>query len=347
MAVPVLKVGLIGAGYMMQTVHLPSLRAVGGVEPVAIADLDTALAEKAARAFGIPRVYASAEELVAEEDRLDAVVVVTSKTHHATACLPALERGIPVLVEKPLDASLEGARRMVGAAERTGALLMVGYMKRFDPAVRALERQLGEGKLGDLRYAHVHDFGGNWRAGAPRVGAFRLDGQGAESETTRARLSPATDPAAAAFNEWIEVWIHDVNLARTLFGEPRAIVYASNASPRLALLECERARVLLEMGNLGYPGAPWDERVTIYGAAGTAELVFPPPLLFRKAADLVLRTGSGATRPALPDREAFTEELLHFLRCVAGEEQPLTNGREGLRDLELCAAIVKKGACAS
>ena len=82
-----LKVGLIGAGYMMQTVHLPSLRAIADAEPVAIADLDRGLAEQVAGAFGIPRVYGRAEELVAGEAELDAVVVVTNKLHHAEASL--------------------------------------------------------------------------------------------------------------------------------------------------------------------------------------------------------------------------------------------------------------------
>lgn len=339
-----LRIGLIGAGYMMQTVHLPSLRAIGAAEPVAIADLDTALATRVAGAFGIPRVYGSAEELVAGEDRLDAVVVVTNKVHHASASLPALERGVSVLIEKPLEASLEAARRMVETAERTGATLMVGYMKRFDPAFQELERRLANGSLGEPRYVRLHDFGGNWTAGAPQVGAFGLEDGGSQPGPNRRPAPAPNDPAAAAFNEWIEVWIHDVNMARALLGEPRSVRLATAGLPRLALVEFERAPALLEVGNIGYPGAPWDELVTIHGAAASAELRFPAPLLFRKETELVVRSGAGEARPALPDREAFTEELIHFLRCVERGQQPLTPGRDALRDLELCAAIVERAA---
>jgi predicted dehydrogenase len=335
----VLRIGLIGAGYMMQVVHLMSLRAIDGVELAAIADLDTALAERVARANGIPRVYPSADELVAREEGLDAVVVVTNKNHHAQAAVPALARGIPTFVEKPLAATIEDGRRMVELAERTGTLLMVGYMKRFDPAVRELLNLLRSNALGTLRYARLHDFGGNWTVGAPRLGAFRLDETPAAVEPVRP-VPPAADEQTEALNEWREVWIHDVNLARALFGEPRAIISAGRGLPRLVEVEFAQTRALLEVGPLTYPGGPWDERVTIYGWAGRAELVFPAPLLFRQPARLVIETAAGEQRPALPDREAFTEEILHFLRCVAYRQEPLTSGREGLRDLEFCAAIV-------
>src|SRR5439155_12217514 len=117
--------------------------------------------------------------------------------------------------------------------------------------------------------------GGNWTVGAPRVGAFRLDEPGSSPGPNRRPAPAPADARTAAFGEWIEVWIHDVNMARALFGEPRAILYATNDLPRLALVDFERARALLEMGRVGYPGASWDDRVPIYGRAGQAELVLP------------------------------------------------------------------------
>ena len=69
-----MRIGLIGAGYMMQVTHLMSLRAIDGIELVAIADLDTALADRVAHANGIARVYPRADVLVEREAHLDAVV---------------------------------------------------------------------------------------------------------------------------------------------------------------------------------------------------------------------------------------------------------------------------------
>ncbi|MGH2458816.1 MAG: Gfo/Idh/MocA family oxidoreductase [Chloroflexota bacterium] len=88
-----------------------------------MADLDRALAERVARANGIPRVYPSADALVEGERDLDAVVVVTRKEHHLAAALPVLERGIATLVEKPLASIPEAGRRLVETAKRTGVIL--------------------------------------------------------------------------------------------------------------------------------------------------------------------------------------------------------------------------------
>jgi predicted dehydrogenase len=138
----------------------------------------------------------------------------------------------------------------------------------------------------------------------------------------------------------IEGWSHDINLIRGLLGPPRSILYATSGPPRLALVEWESTRVLFELGLLNAPPTSWDERLTFYGSAGRAEVVFPAPLLLRKTTDVIIRNGSGETRPTFSNREAFTEEMIHFLGCIKRQEPPLTNGRDALEDLELCKAIV-------
>ena len=215
------RIGVVGAGGVMQRVHLPSLRKLGGVEVVALAELDLELGRRVAAAFGIPRVYASAEELVAQE-ALDGVVVIAAKRWHADACMPALERGLPVFTEKPLAGTLEDGRKMVETAARTGARLMVGYMKRYDPAYRAAAQLLREETLGTVRFARIHDFGGIFVAGAEGVGTLPLQPSQARPGAARATTpAPAPTPdelRRRAFDRWIEVWIHDVNLLHGLFG---------------------------------------------------------------------------------------------------------------------------------
>ena len=85
-----LKIGLVGAGRMMQLAHLPSLLQIGGVQPVAIADIDVETAQRVAAAYNIPRVYESSEALVAGEPTLDGVLIATPRMHHAVTCLPVL-----------------------------------------------------------------------------------------------------------------------------------------------------------------------------------------------------------------------------------------------------------------
>ena len=77
-----LRIGIVGAGKMVQMAHLPNLISVDGVALAAIADLDLAAAQKVADAYNIPNVYGSSQELLDGEVELDGVVVVTPRMHH-------------------------------------------------------------------------------------------------------------------------------------------------------------------------------------------------------------------------------------------------------------------------
>ena len=339
---PVVRIGVVGAGGVMQRVHLPSLRKLGGVEVVAMAELNRALGQRVATAFGIPRVYGSAEELVAQE-ALDGVVVIAGKPWHAAACMPALERGLPVFTEKPLAATIEDGRRMVETARRTGARLMVGYMKRYDPAYLEAARLLREGALGEVRFARIHDFGGVFVAGAEGVGTLALHPPDGTPRPRPAQPAPATpeETRRRMFDNWIEVWIHDVYVMRGLFGDVREIIWSRAGSPKLALARCgSGTEVLLEMGGPQIGGAPWDESVEAFGTQGRFTLRFKPPFLLHAPSELVVESPRSIDRPRLGFAEAFTEEMRHFCRMIAEGGQPETDGAMGLEDMEICSRLV-------
>jgi predicted dehydrogenase len=345
--VALVRIGVVGAGGVMQRVHLPSLRQLAEVDVVALAELDLDLGRRVAAAFGIPRVHPSVEEMVAQE-QLDGVVVVTNKAWHCSACLPALERGLPVFTEKPLAGSLEDGRRMVETAARTGARLMVGYMKRYDPAVREAERLLREGALGPVRYARVHDFGGEFVAGAEGVATRPLRPQPPRRPSPQ---GPSGAPPAApsleqvraqAFDQWIEVWIHDVNLVQGLFGPVEELIWSRQGASKLALVRCGGgAEVLLEVGGPQVPGAPWDEAVEAFGPSGRLQLRFAPPFLLHAPTELRLEDADQVRHLRTGYAEAFTEELRSFCRLVAEGGLPETDGAMGLRDMEVCALLVE------
>ena len=74
-----LKIGLVGAGKMVQIAHLPHLLQIGGVQPVAVADIDVGAAQRLATAYNIPSVYDSSQALIDGEPELDGVIVVTPR----------------------------------------------------------------------------------------------------------------------------------------------------------------------------------------------------------------------------------------------------------------------------
>ncbi len=339
-----MRVGLVGAGHMMQITHLPSLLQIADVELVALAELDRARAEKLAAAYRIPHICASARELADYAEELDCAVVVTLKEHHAAAIIPLLEAGVPVFTEKPLAGSREDAAQIHAASMRTGTPVMVGYMRQFDPAVQLAKQLLGKGSIGDVRFAQFRDFGGNSQMGAATLHSLPIGPQPAAPPA--AASSPPSQPESIerALTEWIELWVHDVNLTRHLLGEPADVRYASLGPPRLAVLDYGAHETVLEVGKLAYANAPWDQAATIYGTAGRIELVHAPPLLFRQPSAVILHTPAGSTRLDVPAREAFTEEIRYFLRCIQQGVAPTPNAAEGLADIKLCEQIVATAA---
>ena len=118
------------------------LEAAGeGVALVAAVDPDAARAEEAARQYGI-KVFASIDELLKADLKLDAacVAVTTVKHHEVAAAL--LDAGLDLLVEKPLAATLAEADDLIARAERRGKILQPGHLERFNPAVLAVEPTL-------------------------------------------------------------------------------------------------------------------------------------------------------------------------------------------------------------
>jgi predicted dehydrogenase len=152
----VVRIGVVGVG----TFGVNHLRAFaqtardGAAQAVAAADLNSARLEEMTKQFGIAG-YATHAEMLAKED-LDAVTVVTPDFAHQQVTLDALAAGKHVLVEKPLDVTVDGCRRMVDAAQSAGLLLQVDFHKRYDPYHLELERLTRDGKLGEVLYGYCH-----------------------------------------------------------------------------------------------------------------------------------------------------------------------------------------------
>jgi predicted dehydrogenase len=125
-----LRVGVIGVGYLGQH-HARLLGSMDGVELVGVVDAKPGRADEIAAKCGT-RAWPSASDLLS---RTDAVTVAVPTVSHLEVALPFLERGVAVLVEKPIAPSTADANRLIETAARTGATLATGHTERFNPAV--------------------------------------------------------------------------------------------------------------------------------------------------------------------------------------------------------------------
>ena len=112
-----------------------------GVALAAAIEPDAARAAETADKYAIP-VFASVDELLAADLKLDAATVAVPTVHHHAVAAPLLEAGLDLLVEKPVASSLAHADDLIQIAEKGGRILQPGHLERFNPAVLAVEPKL-------------------------------------------------------------------------------------------------------------------------------------------------------------------------------------------------------------
>ena len=244
MSAPV-RVGVVGLGVMGRT-HLRVLRSLAGVEVVAVADV----VPGALVGAGPASTYDDPLALVRDAD-VDALLVASSDATHAELVLACLDRGLPVLCEKPLTTSVDDTLAILAAESARGRrLVQVGFMRRFDPA-----------------FVAVHDVVRAGAVGAPAV---------VHTVHRNPVSSYAFTPAVLVTNSAS----HDVDLVRWITGDEIAVVSAAVApapDERFAsvLLRLTTTGGVLASTELTYgPGCAYDVRCEVVGRTGS---VATPP----------------------------------------------------------------------
>ena len=144
-----LRVAVIGVGYLGRH-HARILSTLPGVELTAVVDINRKRADEIAATHGTRALYDARDV----QGIVDAVTIAVPTGLHAQIALPLLAAGVPVLVEKPMAASLEQADAMIAAAAQAGVPLAVGHTERFNPAIEAARRMLTA-----PRFIEVHRLG--------------------------------------------------------------------------------------------------------------------------------------------------------------------------------------------
>ncbi|MBQ2945369.1 MAG: Gfo/Idh/MocA family oxidoreductase [Clostridia bacterium] len=160
------RVGIIGTGWIAGP-HVEIYKNMPDVEIVAGADLVPGKAESFFKGYGLENVkcYSNHKEMLDDDSlKLDAVSVCTYNTTHAECAIYALDKGINVLLEKPMCVTLEEAIEIRKAEKRSGKVLSIGFQPRFDPNMQMVKSVVQSGVLGKIYYIQT---GGGRRRGIP------------------------------------------------------------------------------------------------------------------------------------------------------------------------------------
>lgn len=300
-----MRVGIVGCGKIAEK-HLAAYTKLNRVE-IVVTDV-VARGEMIAERYGVGW-NPDPGELMADES-IDAVDVCTPTATHADVIIRALENGKHVFCEKPLARNLEEIAAIEAAARNTRAVVMVGYLYRFHPAMRFARDVIRQGIIGD-----------------PYFATFRLGGRGSHKAWKH-----RAETGGGAGNEML---VHMLDLALWYFGEPERVVnlYTDTLlrqreiedevieadAEDIVLLEVKTAdgvRAFCE-SDLITPG--YMNHIEVQGTNGslfTSILDYLPTTVFCRKA-----RGSYALGQNFFDfgkTDVFEGELGHFLDCIEG-----------------------------
>ncbi len=319
----------------------------------ALCDLSRTVVDKVGEAYGVNRRFTDWRKLL--EEPLDAVMVLTSGSHEPIA-VAAAQAGRHVFIEKPIALSEEEGKRIIAAGKTAGVRLMVGYMKRYDPAVERMVEELRGFEA--LRFASstTSEYPLKWYvAQYPIVRGTDIDAKtlAALEADDEARVTAAIgvdDPTLryAYRHSLLDSMIHDLNLMRGLLREPTRLRFANVGQAAVSVfLEFPQTAASMHWVNLMDGVAQYQQAFSFFSPQHRATLVFPSPFLRNMPTELVLESGSTETSRAWRTAErvsyesAFRRELLEFYDCVTKDRAPRTAADDAVRDVALCQAIIR------
>ena len=309
------KVGCVGAGAWGMNL-IRNFSALGALH--AICESDPATLKQAADSYPQATPLQSFSDLLADP-AIEAVAIATPATQHAVMAREALEAGKDVFVEKPLALTLAEGRMVVEQAERASRILMVGHLLQYHPAVKALHDLVLTGALGKIQYLYSTRLNiGKVRreenilwSFAPHDISILLMLQGRMPVTVQ-----------ASGGTYLQQGVPDVTLTALAFPNAvKAHVFVSWLHPFK-----EQKLVVIGDRKMAVVDALAKERLVLY--PHQVDWIHHVPVA-RKAEPEVV---------AVPPEEPLAIECRHFLECVARRATPQTDGREGLRVLEVLKA---------
>lgn len=314
------RIGVVGAG-ALGFHHTRILRGVPGAQLVGFHDANPERAAKVSAELGVD-AFDSLEALL---DEVQAVSIAVPTPAHYAVAAPALERGLHVLIEKPIAATLEEADALLAIARRTGAVVQTGHVERFNRAVRAA---------------------------LPYVDSPRF----IESD----RLAPF-NPRGSDVAVVLDLMIHDIDLVRTFVGGHISDVSAVGVPVLTPFVDIANARITFEAGAVANITASRVSRermrklrifqqsgyLSLDLGAGTGEFY-----RLRRDVDLLALVRDAQGAQALetfveripleaPEGEPLRLELEAFVQAVNGEAPIPVTGEDGREALAVALTIVR------
>lgn len=303
-----IRVGVVGVGYLGRF-HALIYSRMDNVELVGVSDSDLQQAEQVAAEAGA-RVL-SIEDMLGQ---VDAVSIVVPTTLHLEIARPFLQKGIHMLMEKPISSTVEEGREIVDLAKESGAILQIGHLERYNAGIMALAGHIEQPRFID----------------AQRMGGFK---------------ARATDVDVIS-----DLMIHDIDIIMSLIDSEITSISASGTAVLTDHLDIANARLEFANGAAANVTASRiskedSRRIRVFEPRHYLSLDFIGQRLERASAVASDESEWGEIVSDVVDIEPvmpLDEELASFIDSVMNNKQPLVDGETGLKALDVALQIKQK-----
>lgn len=312
-----LRLGFVGAGPVVERYHLPAVRGVPEVKPVAVVDINEQRGRMFAQRQSIPFCTTHLLDLIG---KVDLAIIGLPNGLHASVSCELLSHGIHVLCEKPMARNVTECQAMIEAARQGGAHLCIGHNRRFRDNVSLARRLMEKDILGEVTGIDAEEGSlADW----PRSPAY-------------------FDLVQAGGGALIDVGIHSIDLIRWLAGEFRGIEYCGDGAGSTVESEAE-LHFRITNGAAGKllvsRTRDLQQRIRITGAEGYLEIGL-------WSQNLRLRSNKGKAFQQLPYLDAYVSrrppldnsfvlQLNNLVNAIRGKARVLVGGEEGMASVDV------------
>jgi len=322
------RIAVVGAGLVGQR-HIAAISQVDGVEMVAVV-------EPGPSDQTVP-VFATLDQMFAAVD-VDGVILSTPTLLHVEGGMACVERGVPVLIEKPLAASADEAQELIDRARKKDVPILVGHHRRHNPIIQKTAQLIKDGAIGQVRAAQVTCW------------FYKPDDY---FDVAPWRKKAGAGPISVNL-------VHDVDLMRYFLGE--VVTVQAQTAPSLrgfenedlaaAVLRFESGAVCTitvsdsivspwswELTSREYPIYPaTNESCYLIGGSDGA-LSIPDMRLWQHEGGTSWWNPIKATAMPVSTSDPLINQIAHFKDVITGAAMPLVTGEEGLKTLRVVEAI--------
>jgi len=333
-----LRVGVLGAGQIAQAAHFESCTKAANADLYAICDVADDLRERMVVTHGAENSYNDYDKMLADPN-VDAVIIATADAFHVPASLRALEAGKHVLCEKPIGVTVEECRELKTAVEKSGKILQVGHMKRFDAGLQAAKSFIRD-EMGEMVALKAWYCDSTHRY--PMTDAVQP-----LVVTSASAKKPSTNPKADLRRYYMLAHgCHLIDTARYLAGD---IVSVDARLSERGGIWCWFVDVEFASGTLGHLALTvqvrmdWHEGFQIYGKNGSILGKTYNPWYYKSSEVDIFREADGATHRVLgADGHFYRRQVEGFARTIL-DGAPIEGADidDGLASVQAMVAIAR------